>query len=505
MNPQLALFGLRRNIDSLAAGVAGFCIIFLFTRHSGIGVSPDSINYLSAARNLAAGQGLTQYDQSPLIDFPALYPVFLRSIAAVSGLDPLIFLPVLNGLLFFALLYISGSLMNGFLPVSMIYKRIMLSCFVMSPCLLEVYPMLWSETVFLPLVLLFILTLAQYLRSHSVQSLLLCAAITALACVTRYVGITLLGTGLVLIFADRASKFTTRIAHGIIFYLAGLSLLLANMLRNRVVAGFFAGNRQKGVTPLLDNISYYGGVLCEWLPLPKTENWFSLAVGLISIIFFLVLIVQYIKPQRPLHTCETVGTVFCLVYSVFILFSATVSRYQQLNSRLLAPFFIPFLWTLTYWVPGFIKSLSRGRGVMVFVFSVIVFLAFQYNQLAADWESYDGIKDAGIPGYTEDPFPQSQLVRYIKGRPFTLNRGEMIYSNAADAVYFFSGLSAMLLPEKIFPAHVDQFYALAPVYLVWFNEIDNPDLPGIQEIINHKKMSLVARFPEGAVYRAAAK
>jgi hypothetical protein len=34
---------LKKNIDSLIAAAAGFFIIFLFTRHSGIGVCPDGV------------------------------------------------------------------------------------------------------------------------------------------------------------------------------------------------------------------------------------------------------------------------------------------------------------------------------------------------------------------------------------------------------------------------------------------------------------------------------
>jgi hypothetical protein len=34
---------IKKNADSLLAAAAGFIIIFLFTRHGGIGVEPDSV------------------------------------------------------------------------------------------------------------------------------------------------------------------------------------------------------------------------------------------------------------------------------------------------------------------------------------------------------------------------------------------------------------------------------------------------------------------------------
>ena len=35
--------------------LTGFILIQIFSKHSGIGVSPDSVTYLSAARHMAAG------------------------------------------------------------------------------------------------------------------------------------------------------------------------------------------------------------------------------------------------------------------------------------------------------------------------------------------------------------------------------------------------------------------------------------------------------------------
>ena len=46
----------------------------------------------------------------------------------------------------------------------------------------------------------------------------------------------------------------------------------------------------------------------------------------------------------------------------------------------------------------------------------VLFLAawFLNIQLAADYEYYDGVKDAGVPGYKEDPFVQSEIVQFLE-------------------------------------------------------------------------------------------
>ena len=73
-------FSFKRNIDSLLAAIAGFSIIFLFTRHGGIGVDPDSVVYLTSAENLAATGKLADFAHKSVVEFPAFYPIFLSGI-----------------------------------------------------------------------------------------------------------------------------------------------------------------------------------------------------------------------------------------------------------------------------------------------------------------------------------------------------------------------------------------------------------------------------------------
>ena len=46
------LSSFNKNIDSLVAAATGFFIIFLFTRHGGIGIEPDGVVYITTAENL---------------------------------------------------------------------------------------------------------------------------------------------------------------------------------------------------------------------------------------------------------------------------------------------------------------------------------------------------------------------------------------------------------------------------------------------------------------------
>src|SRR5262245_60705230 len=77
---------LKKNIDSLIAAAAGFFIIFLFTRHSGIGICPDGVVYTTAAENLRATGKYIDFTHGPVIDFPAFYSIFLSGLIWLTGL-----------------------------------------------------------------------------------------------------------------------------------------------------------------------------------------------------------------------------------------------------------------------------------------------------------------------------------------------------------------------------------------------------------------------------------
>jgi hypothetical protein len=492
-------FAPSRNIDSIIAALIGFGIIQAFAWHSGIGVSPDSVTYISAARNFSAGHGLIQFDHQPLIVFPACYPLFLGTISFITRLDPLVFGAVLNGLLFAIVIYLSGSIMNQFSFTSKWYKRILLSCFALSPSLLEVYSMLWSETLFILLLFVFIILFKHYLKSYSIRSLLLASFIAALACITRYAGVTLIGTGALLLLLDRHLQTRKKINHLLILGTVSCSLLLINLIRNSIVSETLTGMRQKGTTTFVMNMHYFGSILSDWLPVPKNNMAvaFTLAYsfGIVCIGLFIIAWKHF-----RINAYETIAAAFSVVYPLFMMLSATISRYEQFTNRLLSPLFIPLIWTISWWLPWQAGRLAARQRKWIIAMAVLITIGFQYNQLATDYETYDGVKDAGIPGYTEDPFPQSGIVQFIRKNTGLFKPGYTIYSNAGDAVYFFTGLYSDLLPQKVFPQEVERYYAEQRDYLVWFNDVDNPDLVALQDILKHKKMTLIRQFDEGAVY-----
>ena len=103
MSPYPNLFSFKRNIDSAIAGVIGALLIYLYSKHGGIGLEPDSIAYLGTARNVVHGEGFLNLDGFPLIDFPVGYPAFLSLVLFITRVDILQSGQFINMFLYFCI------------------------------------------------------------------------------------------------------------------------------------------------------------------------------------------------------------------------------------------------------------------------------------------------------------------------------------------------------------------------------------------------------------------
>ncbi|HEY0432267.1 MAG TPA: hypothetical protein VGC95_00255, partial [Chitinophagaceae bacterium] len=323
---------------------AGFTIIYFFTRHGGIGVSPDSVVYSTTADHLRQHGLLRDFTQRPMVNFPVFYPVFLSIVSIVTATGPVVIGPWINGLLFATLIGITGYMTNRFARRSPWYVVAVLACTVLSPALLEDYSMLWSETLFLVLELLFMLALYRYVRVSAMPALLLAASVAGLACVTRYAGVTLVLTGLIVILLNSKLSVKTRLRHGFFFGMLSCTLLAANLLRNMIVSKTLTGSRERSLTSVTSNLTDIGKTFFSWINSQDASA--RIAVGLSTAVLIALLIFFLVTTRQKGQADDlfTIPVLFALVYLVFILAVATLSRFEELNSRFLSPVYLPLLW-----------------------------------------------------------------------------------------------------------------------------------------------------------------
>jgi len=379
------------------------------------------------------------------------------------------------------------------------YKRLILVAIILSPALLEIYTYLWSETLFILEILFFIVAYWRYLQSHTLKSLLWVGIITAIACITRYVGITIIGAGGLMLLLDDQLPWKKKIGHILFYGTLSISLLVANLYLNSRATGLSTGTREPSITPLGDNLYYVGTVISDWGALGNGAHPYAAIIASI-VLLALIGTLLWKAFKRNINSYENIVIAFAIVYGLFIVIWASIQRFERINSRLLAPMFIPLLIACTSWVPDVLKLIRSNPKYVLAGVAIVLMLAFECATYQIDWQRYDDENDYGVPGYSDDDWNKSEFVVYLKQHKKVFTPTVPIYTDADEAVYLFTGLSSTLIPHKFFQKDVQKFYAAKHFYLVWFDNLSNSELLSLQDIMKHKKLVKIASVKQGEIY-----
>jgi hypothetical protein len=367
-----------------------------------------------------------------------------------------------------------------------------------SPCLWEIYSMIWSETLFLFLALLFMLLWKNYSNKKTIFSLFLFAIVAAYTFVTRFAGITLIATGMALLFFDGSLAIQKKIKHLILFFVTGISLVVINLLRNHYVSGTLSGVREKALRTVGDNLLDIGAVLGSWFPFIREHAVAGAIFFCLLVAFAVVQMIYRIIQQQFYNKIETVVFGYFLLYSIFIVAVSSISRFEDLSSRLLSPIYIPIIWVGTSWLPNFIEKRTKTLRIILLLGLAFLFVAFFNNQYKQNAGSWEGIDYAGIPGYSEKQWKESPTIKYINTHKDTLNGS--IYSDAYDALYYLTGVKSLPLPHKEIDTEKKKFLNNSSLIIVWFNDGVNTDLIDLDYINAHKILKASKTFEDGAIY-----
>jgi hypothetical protein len=392
----------------------------------------------------------------------------------------------------------SGLLLQGFEISSRWFRVVVLSILVTSTCLWEVYEMLWSETLFIFLVILFLLVWPWYAKRKGMIALFVFALIAALAFVTRFAGITIVATGITLILFDETISLVKKIKHIFLFVLISCSLVVCNIIHNHYVAGSLAGVREKALRTIAENLLDIGAVIGTWLPFLSNHLFIGALIFLLILLFAILFVVYRLLQQQFYRRYETGVALFFVVYALFMIVIASVSRFETLSSRLLSPIYIPFILLGSFWIWVFIKQKNKLQKTNSIVFFICIYAAIFLHQYQQNAENWEGIKDAGIPGYSESQWKDSPLVKYINENKSLFNLP--IYSDANDGLYYLTGIKALPLPHKEVVKEQVKLLQDPQLIVIWFNDGVNPDLIDIPFLKARKRLTNTISFTDGTIY-----
>jgi len=493
------------HIDSIFAALIGGVLIILYTNHNGLGISPDSIYYTSASDAWVKGNGWIQFDQTPLVMFPVGYPFLLGVLHFIFPQSIIPIMPFVNALLFAIVILLSGVMLEK-INLSKWFKWILLLFIVTSPTLLEIYSMLWSETLFIVEILVFIFCAQIYFTNANFKNLLTVSLVAAIATITRFAGVTLIMTGGLLLLLDNRLSLLRKIKELFIFGCASSSLLIINLSRNLYLTNTFTGIRQKGQTPFATNLKLVGEVIADWLPGTHFIIGFSQIIGAVFIITLGSIFLYRIIKGLTHNSYEKIAATFSIVFVSFMLVSATLSRYEPINSRLMSPLYIPFLFTLSFYGMSLIEWLESKIFKKITQWAIyILSLVALYEFGVYDQANYVEVHEGGIGSYSDDDWAFSPLLKELQVNHSYFQMGQPVYSNASHAVYFYAHENLSILPEKAHPQKIEAFNHLHQNILIWFYNEENFDLLSLEEIKLQKNLTVLKQFKDGIIFQCAKK
>ncbi len=476
----------------------------------GIGVGYDSYMYISSAESMA--QGLGVYYRSvgslhPLVHFPPMYPLAI-SILIRIGLNRISAATILSCLLFGINAFTAGMLVFHF-TLRPIPAAIAASLFVIAPVLIDAHLLAMSEPLFYFLMLVSLGCLADFFMQGKRTILMLSAIAAALAILTRYIGVVLVGTGLIIIWINTGS-IKRKVLDSCLFFLFSFSPMILWLIRNFAIGGSLSDR----------NFVYHPPQQSAWILGEKTlSGWIfpdpNFMPGSISWLFFFfalvcLLVAVWLKMKaqpthfdqlqpNPANRFMIVLTIFMSLYVIFILLSLTFfDASTKLNDRILSPLYLAFLL-----IPCLIASNLRRPQQILLASILFVWVGCNLPQTQSLLSEMH-LQGQGFNSKSWLSSPTVDFVRKLRGNV-------IIYSNESLPLEFLTGIPIQPVPEasnSLTYERVENIDALVVEFkkemtqpgriLILFPRSYRPELPPKQELVHG--LVQVLKFSDGQVY-----
>lgn len=456
--------GLRPNRFTLFLAflaVLGVVLVLLHEVTYGAALEWDSVTYIAVARNLLAGNGFFQsYDGTYYVHWPPLFPGLL-ALASLSMFDPHEVAGLVNAIAFGLTIFLAGRWLRGRIKSRFL---VLWGCLAitLSASLLQNAGWVISEPVFILWTLLALVETEKFLDTDRRSSLVWSAIFTALACLTRYVGVTIVITVvLVLLFKSKR----TRPVLGKVRYIAAYLVISVTplglwLLRNVLLSGTLTGYGRSH--PPFSSFLEYGWQILDVLagqtvpflkPVPAGA---ATAAGIALLTLAIGVGMAFVRREaqtRPDGNAFVLFGAFALIYLAFLLAAASTTP-VGLGARHVSPTYIPLLFIVALTLDKFLRSNrerkllgtvadrprarivigQRQRSVLVAVIASALALQLGGSIIATG----RSIQTANSDGSVYNPwnvsnarFTDSAVLRYMREHPVA----GWVYSNEPFAVY----------------------------------------------------------------------
>ena len=508
----------RQKTVALVVVVVAACatgsFLLLWSTPWGLGVTPDSVVYLDVARSLNAGNGLEVWGK-PLTHFPPGYP-FVLAVATSRGSDTFFQARVLHALLYAMVVTLVALLV--YMATEGSFPAVVSGVLFYLVCLdtFRIHTMMWSETLFMVLLLGCFALLVHYLRHPRLPLLLAASFLGGLAPVTRDAGIVIVPTVILVVLLLSPGPFRSRlwraVAAGAVSLLPAVAWNLRNAAMGESVASHAVVFHPVGLHHLADLLHTVYGF---WIPvhepplLVAAQLLAAVALGTLAAVWTWRAQERCADGRAGSVAATGVCLLFCSIYLPFLIVTVSfIYANTPFDYRILFPLNVCLLvavFALAWSAP------VRGR----WRWAPAAFLAFTLVSVSINAvrtaEQVSLLRTTGF-GFASRGWVESPCVAHAKSVPSNVR----LYSNAYDVLSFHTGRMVHKIAAKYDAAtrqptpNLDQYMgrlrdelSSGHAQLIYCTRCNWRDyLPTKLELRDQHHLPVLSGLPDGLIFGA---
>lgn len=515
-----------------ALSILAVCLVIARQNTYGVGLDVDSSTYISVARNLLDGDGFVRWmNNEPYMRWPPVYPLLLVA-SSLFVFDPIDIAGPVNAIIFGATVFVAGTWLRERIASNFLAVWGCIAVAIAIPLLQVAYTAM-AEAPFIFFTTLSLIWTDKFLRYRKRSFLIWAAVFTALACLTRYIGVSLIIAVLPFLALQHYAKATEKMRLIGAYLLIALIPLCVWILRNLLISQSFTGYNPASNSYLInDVIDIFTGIATWALVGVPAEDVSFIAVisaGMLLISLTVAVTSKALRSrsdQQDEWNATTLFVAFILIYLIMLILSARATPVYPLSGRHITPIYIPLLLTSTFILDRFwsydpvhkmlgtvadipiLSSIAPKKFIQITLSKIVlVVILVQWLMISAPANA------VAISSANETLGPSKGVTRHFNSETLRYARensidGAILTNLWIGHAYLFTDASAYHpLPADTDELSVSQMHELLrfietaddEVHIVWTYDSDNPHIrPNIDVL---PEVKLVKEFADGIIYQ----
>lgn len=496
---------------AMAIALAAIWVLYTSAPY-GIGITPDSVHYLSADQNLASTGSLYTYTGKPLVSWAPMMPS-LYAVGYLIGMRGEAFALLINigafgGIIIVCSLWLRALINIWQFPVA-------LAAVLLSKPVLHCAMFAWSELLFIASVRGSLWSVWLYVRSGKTSHLAAASILGALCLLIRYIGTSVAFCATFFLLLYPYKPLQRRFTESAVYLLITNLPLGMWLVRNKAISGTLMGLREHSDYAWRDILWDTFNIWHSWfvpVDFAKSRTLLLLMLGGVGVVVALLIVRYWREAPSACHSAMLVLGLFVISCSLVLMWSAAAVRFEDLGTRLWAPVSIPLV-LLSRFILVSLRHLHRYFILTTLVLVVCLIVGWTLSGATYAIRTLRDIRPKGIPSSINSPKRQApETLHYLRHRRLS----GVVYSNEVPEIFYWTGFVARWLPFRrvlrvawedglvrwnqfVGQLH-DAWSQGQKAYVVWFNSNKREYLYKPEELQKHLDAEPVAGFADGRVF-----